>query len=118
MDIDADAVTGAVDEGATIPRLFDEAAGRAVHLLADHTRPDRIQGRLLRLPHDFKYLSLLLGGRSDEDGALVLRVIAVGRTPRPVDHHVPPPQRSAGGDGVRQRRFLSDRKSTRLNSSH
>src|SRR2546428_8146427 len=100
MDIDANAVTGPVDEGATIPCLVNDAAGRAVHPLADHTRPDPVQGPLLPLPHDFKNLSPLLAMRSDEDSALVLRVITVVRVPRPMDPPVPPRRRSPDGAGT------------------
>src|SRR5438093_11582545 len=91
----------AVIEGAPKPRLFDETAGGAVHLLARHTGPDRIEGRLLRPPHDLEDLSLVIGRRSDEDGAFILGVIPVGGASRPVDDDVPLPQRPAGGDGVR-----------------
>src|SRR5438128_461314 len=47
VNVDTDAVPGAVNEGAAKPRLFDETARGTVHLLARHTGPDRIEGRLL-----------------------------------------------------------------------
>src|SRR5438552_15018868 len=64
VDVDTDAVPGAVNEGAANPRFFDATAGGAVHLLARHTVPDRIEGRLLRPPHDLKDRSLVIGWRS------------------------------------------------------
>src|SRR2546426_2347828 len=85
VNVDTDAVPGAVNEGAAKPRLFDETAGGAVHLLARHTGPDRIEGRLLRPPHDLEDLSLVIGRRSDEDRAFILGVIPVGGASRPVD---------------------------------
>ena len=97
----ADAVAGAVDELLAVPRVGDHLPGGPVDLLARDARPDRLDARLLGLPHDLVHLADLGGRLADADGAAGVRAVAVHQAAEVEDDRVARLDRPVAGLVVR-----------------
>jgi hypothetical protein len=88
VTLEADPVTGAVNEVVSIPSLIDDRAHSAVHLCADHPRcrrltPDRVGGR-----HQIVHITLHLRRLTYDERPGRIGVVAAETTPEVTYDHV------------------------------
>src|SRR5262249_55282252 len=77
VDVEADAVTGRVEEGSPPAVAIDDLTADLVELGGADAGLHRVDARLLCLAYDVEHAPLLGRGRADHDGARHVRAVAV-----------------------------------------